>query len=190
MNKKRIGSEQAPRIPNTSRAQFQSIQDLTVRAEEITTILKSFAMKLTHAEDTAEDLVQDAYVRALENKDKFQDGTSLLSWMFRIVQNIHIDKMRAQKVRKWIQEPFDVTDVEAEYSIPGIPAHQEAHIELVELEKMIQKLSPEHQELIPFIAAEMEYKEIAQALRIPVGTVMSRLARLRDILRNLRDSSH
>ncbi len=162
---------------------FRSISDLQEKASELQNILKRFALKRTRNEEEANDLVQDTFVRALERRGQFQEGTSLLSWMTRIAQNIHIDRMRTAKVSTWLHEPFDVSEYVPNEPATHSPAHQEVHMELVELDKIIATLSPDQQELITFLAEECTYQEMAETLGIPLGTVMSRLHRMRVIIR-------
>lgn len=184
MTRKRAGSgsERPPQLSNTPRAHFSSIRDIHTHAKEIRAVLKRFALTVTRQADAADDLVQETFMRALMHQEKFQEGTSLLSWMMRILQNLHLDKMRASKVQHWVQEPFDVSDIKGK--VPSTPPTQESAVALGELQNILEQLTPSQQELITLLVQGMTYKEIADTLKIPLGTAMSRLARLRAHLRD------
>jgi RNA polymerase sigma-70 factor, ECF subfamily len=138
--------------------------------------LRRFAYVLTGDVDKGDDLVQETCVHALSRLDQLQPGTSLNSWMFRIAQTRWLDRMRAQKVRGEFQ------DLDEARNIPGEDGRTttESRLTLARVSEGISRLSPEQQILIGLIVVEgHSYKDVAEILDIPIGTVMSRLARAR-----------
>jgi RNA polymerase sigma-70 factor (ECF subfamily) len=122
----------------------------------------------------AEDMVQDTYVKALRNADHFQEGTNLKAWLMRILANNVISMYRHRRVAKENPYPegFDPAD--------DLPADMEVRDEVAEA---IQNLPEDYRKV--FLMAALEdspYQKIAEKLKIPVGTVMSRLWRARQTL--------
>lgn len=115
-------------------------------------------------------------MRALSRADQWQPGTRLDSWMFRIAQNIWLDRVRANKVRG------NVVDIDAVASVPGSDGRDvvESRLTLEAVNAGIAQLAPEEQVLVALVCIEgLSYKEAAEIADIPIGTVMSRLARAR-----------
>ena len=138
--------------------------------------LAGFAYALTGNADQRDDLVQETCARALANRDKWQPGTRLDSWMFRIAQNLWLDRKRADRFRG---EPVDVDAVDTLVGSDG-RAVVENRLELAAVLRGLEQLSPEHRVLIALVCVDgLTYQEAAEVLKIPVGTVMSRLARAR-----------
>lgn len=138
--------------------------------------LRRFAYALTANLDKADDLVQEACARALSSADQWQAGTRLDSWMYRIVQNIWYDRLRAQKVRG------ETVDVDTAIDIAGSDGRDvvESRLALKAVFQTMAQLPQEQQMVLAFVCIDgMSYKDAAQALGIPIGTVMSRLARAR-----------
>lgn len=141
--------------------------------------LRRFAYALSGDLDKADDLVQDTCVRALANLGQWQAGTRLDSWMYRIAQNLWFDRMRAQKSRG------EVLDVDAIENICGCDGRKvtEGRLDLERVSRDISELPPDQQILIGLVCLDgLSYKEAAEALEIPIGTVMSRLSRARRTL--------
>ncbi|MCU0957431.1 MAG: RNA polymerase sigma factor [Hydrogenophaga sp.] len=144
--------------------------------------LRRFAYGLTGQRDDADDLVQAACERALERSDQWEPGTRLDSWMYRIIQNLWFDRLRSRKVRG---DPVDMEDIEPQ---ADEHAHRapELRSDLARVSDALQQLRPEHRELLMLVCVEeLSYKEAAELLQIPMGTVMSRLARARLALHEL-----
>jgi RNA polymerase sigma-70 factor (ECF subfamily) len=138
--------------------------------------LAGFAYALTGNADQRDDLVQETCARALANRDKWQPGTRLDSWMFRIAQNLWLDRKRADRFRG---EPVDVEAVDTLVGSDG-RAVVENRLELAAVLRGLEQLSPEHRVLIALVCVDgLTYQEAAEVLKVPVGTVMSRLARAR-----------
>lgn len=137
---------------------------------------RRFARVLARREDLADDLLQAACERALSRLDQWQPGTRLDSWMFRIMQTIWIDWTRKQRVRG-ISEPIDMQPEPI-----GSDGRQvvEAHLQLAAVREAIALLPDEQRSVLGLVTIEgLSYKEAAEILEVPVGTVMSRLARAR-----------
>lgn len=141
--------------------------------------LRRFAYALAGDMDKADDLVQETCLRALLRHEQWQSGTRLDSWMFRIAQNIWLDRMRAQKVRG---EPVDP---DAMADIAGMDGRDviDSRLTLEAVMEGIARLPAEQQILIAFVCVEgLTYKQTAEIVEVPIGTVMSRLARARRAL--------
>ncbi len=152
--------------------------------------LYSTAVRLSGNRTDAEDLVQETYLRAFRSYDKFEAGTNLRAWLFRILTNAHINRYRARQRRP---EETDMDDVEDLYLYRRI--RDEARISMSAEDQLMQYFSEAEVfsavEALPdayrmaVLLADVEgfsYKEIAEILEIPVGTVMSRLHRGRKML--------
>lgn len=138
--------------------------------------LRRFALGLTRKPDDADDLVQAAVERALSNLDRWKEGSRLDSWLFRIMQNLWIDQMRSQRSRG-----LDVGDAELP-EISGEDGREtsESRLTLQATMAAVFRLPEEQRVLMMLIVVEgYSYREAAETLDIPIGTVMSRLARAR-----------
>ena len=141
--------------------------------------LRRFSYALTGDADKGDDLVQETCARALSRINQWEPGTRLDSWMFRIAQNIWLDQRRAHKVRG------DSVDIDQAYDIAGADGRDltESRLTLQEVSKGIAELPSDQQVLIALVCVDgLSYKEAAETLDIPIGTVMSRLARARRAL--------
>jgi len=140
--------------------------------------LRRFARGLSGSADRADDLVQAACERALARMEQWTPGTRLDSWMFRIIRTIWIDQLRARAVRERAQEMGDTIE-----QVFDGERHVEARLTLEAVREAAGALVPEQREVLLLIAVEgASYKEAAEILDIPIGTVMSRLARARAAL--------
>jgi RNA polymerase sigma-70 factor (ECF subfamily) len=137
--------------------------------------LRRFARGLTGSAATADDLVQAACERALSRSHQFQEGTRFDSWMFRIVQTIWIDQLRARSVRKEENEEAAI-DLGTDAPVRTI----EARLRLDEVRAALNTIPAEQRSALLLVTVEgLSYKEAAQVAKVPVGTIMSRLARAR-----------
>ena len=140
--------------------------------------LRRFARGLAGVPDQADDLVQAACERALTRIDQWQPGTRLDSWMFRIVQTIWLDERRAVKVRTG-EGRIDAEMAEDELAFDG-GRGLEAHMTYEAVRAAMATLPEDQRAVLVLVCVEgQSYKEAAVALDIPIGTVMSRLARAR-----------
>ena len=149
--------------------------------------LYSAAMRMTRNAADAEDLVQETYLKAYRAYDRFEAGTNLKAWMYRILTNTYINAYRKKQRRP---DESDIDDVEDLYlyrrigGAEGATLGRSAEDELMEMfgedeVKVALEDLPDHYRM-PIILADVEgfaYKEIAEILDVPIGTVMSRLHR-------------
>jgi RNA polymerase sigma-70 factor, ECF subfamily len=145
--------------------------------------LYNFARWLSGDADEARDLVQETFVKALKGLGSFQEGTNFRAWMFRILRNTFLTSRTGLERRNTTQEDdegFEESVVSSE--TPELSLIRRADAELVQ--KAIAHLSPPFREVVLLAEVEeMKYQEVAEALSIPIGTVMSRLARARKQIR-------
>jgi RNA polymerase sigma-70 factor, ECF subfamily len=141
--------------------------------------LRRFARTLTGSVDEGDDLVQSACERALERADQFMLGTRFDSWMYRIVQTVWIDRLRQRSHR---EEGIDPAEL-AKYSGGDSVDAAEGKIALAQARRAIAKLPVDLREVLVLVSIEeLPYREAAEVLGIPIGTVMSRLSRARLML--------
>jgi len=137
--------------------------------------LRRFARGLTGTATEADDLVQAACERALAREHQFQEGTRFDSWMFRIVQTIWIDQIRARDVRR---EDGDIAEERLGTDEPE--RRIEARLALDEVRRAIDRLPADQRATLMLVTVDgLSYKEAAEVAGVPVGTIMSRLARAR-----------
>ncbi len=150
--------------------------DFTEELVSLLPRLRRFALTLTGDLDQADDLVQQACEKALLKRDQWQVGTRLDSWVYRIIQNLHIDQLRSQGRRSEHLHEDSVEEL-VDAGSKGLPERENM---LSVLSRIIDEL-PEEQRVVMLLVAveEHSYREAADTLDIPVGTVMSRLARAR-----------
>ncbi|HEY5030199.1 MAG TPA: sigma-70 family RNA polymerase sigma factor [Candidatus Angelobacter sp.] len=145
--------------------------------------LYNFARWLCGDPDEASDLVQETFVKSIKGFSSFREGTNFRAWMFRILRNTFLTSRTGLERRNTQQEDeegFEESSISQE--TPEIALIRRANTELVQ--GAIAQLAPAFQEVILLAdMEEMKYQEIAQALDIPIGTVMSRLARARKQVR-------
>jgi RNA polymerase sigma-70 factor, ECF subfamily len=141
-----------------------------------------YALTLSRANDLAEDLVQATCVCVIERADQFVAGTRLDRWLFAILRSIWLNEIRARRVR----EGGGFVDAEDALSTDG--AHLiETNILAADVLKAIGRLPEAHRETVLLVYAEgYSYAEAANALEIPIGTIMSRLAAARAALAKLK----
>lgn len=141
--------------------------------------LRRFASALTGAGAEADDLVQDTLERALRKRHLWQPGTRLDSWAFRIMQNAWIDTVRARRVRATASIDVDGFDA------PGVDgrAQMDAHLTLARVNAVMARLPQEQRVVVALVLVEgFSYREAAEILHVPEGTVTSRLFRARTAL--------
>jgi RNA polymerase sigma-70 factor (ECF subfamily) len=137
--------------------------------------LRRFARGLAGTVALADDLVQSACERALSRRHQYQEGTRFDSWMFRIVQTIWIDQLRSREVRK---EEAEIEEDKVGTDEPMRRA--EARLALEEVRRAASRLPPEQRTALMLVTVDgFSYKEAAEIAGVPVGTIMSRLARAR-----------
>src|SRR5437588_12527009 len=149
------------------------------------------ALRLTRDPAQAEDLVQDTYVRALRYQHSYQPGTNMKAWLFAIMRNLFWDRFKGGR-------PEDVSlDGDGEFALYDTlkdpTAMPEAdvldRIAADEVVRAVEKLPELHREVVLLVDVEgFSYKDAAEVLGVPIGTVMSRLHRARrQLQRSLYD---
>ena len=141
--------------------------------------LRRFARTLTYHREDADDLVQIAVERALNHADQWVPGTRLDSWLFRIVKNAWIDELRSRSRRDAVMAPEELGEQVGDVSA-------EALQQRLAIEQAVSRLSDDHRIVIGLVLVDgLPYREAAEVLEIPVGTLTSRLARAREALATL-----
>lgn len=141
--------------------------------------LRRFSRALTGDSDRADDLVQEACLRALSRLDQWERGTRLDSWMYRIAQNIWFDRLRAAKVRG------EAVEIDTALDITGEDGRDvmDSRLALGDVSRAMAALPAEQRAVVSLVCIEgLSYGEAAEIAGVPVGTVMSRLARARRAL--------
>lgn len=144
-----------------------------------------YGLVLSRNRDIAEDLVQATCVRALERSHQFLPGTRLDRWLFAIERSIWINELRAQRVR----QGAGIVDAEIALVVDG-RREIETNILASQVLREIGKLAEAQRETVLLVYAEgFSYREAAEFLGVPIGTVMSRLATVRERLGGLSDAT-
>src|SRR5258708_39660038 len=139
--------------------------------------LRRYARALVGDRDGADDLVQDTLERAVRKFHLWRPG-DLRAWLFSIMHNVFVNQLKARKV---------AYEIEIDDSIAA-PISSVTATDLMDLDRALEALSPDQREVVLLVALEdMTYAEVAHALGIPIGTVMSRLSRAREKLRRLME---
>ena len=138
--------------------------------------LRAFAISLCGNVDRADDLVQEALLRALANMGSFQPGTNMSAWLFTILRNVFRSEYRKRR--------REVEDVDGSYaeSLTSLP-EQNSRLEIVEFRDALKLLPPEQRESLILVGASgFSYEEAAQICGCAVGTIKSRINRARSRL--------
>ncbi len=148
--------------------------------------LYTAALQMTGNPADAEDLVQETYAKAYAAYHRFEQGTNLRAWLFRIQSNTYISEYRARR-RRPAEVPVDSVEVAAAVAVAVHRSAEEEALDRLpdsDLRRALQRL-PVQMRLAVYLAdAEgYRYREIAEIMSVPVGTVMSRLHRGRSRLR-------
>ena len=144
--------------------------------------LRRYAVALLADRARADDLVQDTLERALGRLHLWQSGTDMRRWLFTIMHNLHVNA-----VRRSIRRGSETTLEDAEDRLVQGPSQTDS-VAVRDLDRALQSLPTEQAEVLILVALEgMAYREVAQVLDIPLGTVMSRLSRARQALRRYLD---
>ena len=145
--------------------------------------LRRYARALTRNADHADDLVQDCIERAIRKQTLWKPTGPLKAWLFRILLNLYRNELRLHR-RRGEHVPVETLLVE-----PSVAPAQPGRIALNEMSKAIDTLNGEQREALLLVVLEgLSYAEAAEALEIPLGTLMSRLGRARAALRKLTGS--
>ena len=159
--------------------------ELTTEAMQYAQSLYSTALRMTRNQSDAEDLVQETYLKAFRSYGSFETGTNLKAWLFRILTNTFINTYRAKQRRPQESDLGSVEDLFLYKRLPSLAGLSESAEEQLldlfpaaEVREAIENLPETF--LLPMLLNDVEgfsYKEVAEILDIPIGTVMSRLHR-------------
>ena len=140
--------------------------------------LRRYARALTRDETQAEDLVQDTLIRAYERRSTFRLGGNLRSWLFSVLHNTFVDGRR-RRAAEAHREAVAARSIDA-----IVPPPQESSLRLDQIRRAFDTLPEEQRAVLHLVAIEgLSYEEAADALNVPIGTLMSRLGRARAALR-------
>lgn len=157
-----------------------SDEDIRARIVQLLPRLRRFAAALTGSIADGDDLVQDTVERALKNLHRWEPGTRLDSWMFRIAKNRFIDTRRSYKRSRVVamEAPEDAPSVVSD----GARA-ADTRLMLKDVASALQRLPVEQREALVLVSVEgFSYRDAAEVLEIPIGTLTSRIARAREAL--------
>jgi RNA polymerase sigma-70 factor (ECF subfamily) len=170
-------------------------EDFTHDAMQHAPQLFSTAMRMTRNRSDAEDLVQETFIKAWRSFATYQQGTNLRAWLFRIMTNTYINKYNAQQRKPTETELDDVEELFLYKRLGAVDQSQlsqSAEDQMLslftddEVKKALEELPEQFR--IPVLMSDVEgfsYKEIAEILEIPLGTVMSRLHRGRKAMQKM-----
>ena len=166
----------APRMSEAKRAR-EFKRELT----EVIPHLRAFARGLCGRPDLADDLVQEALMKAWAAQERFQPGTSMRAWTFVILRNAYLTDMRRNRFRA----DYDETVAER---ILTAPAGQEGPLHLSDMHRALLTLPPERREALLLVGAGgFSYEEAAEICGCAVGTIKSRVGRARSALNAMLD---
>jgi len=147
------------------------------RLVELIPRLRRYARALVGDRATADDLVQDTLERAWAKLHLYRRGTDLRAWLFTVMHNVHVNRVRASRITDPLED-----------EMPELAqrASQGDALLVRDLDRAITRLPAEQRAVLLLVTLEeMSYEQVAGALGIPIGTVMSRLSRARDKLRGM-----
>lgn len=149
--------------------------------------VRRVALALTRAPSDADDLLQSTVEKALTNRHQFEPGTALDRWMITICRNLWLSEYRS-KARRGPHQAFDETAIPPENDPEW---NMERRLALQDTMAALDRITEDQRVIIMLSAVEhLSYKEIADTLQIPIGTVMSRLARARRALSDQLSKGH
>ena|SRR5260221_10845561 len=138
--------------------------------------LRRYARALAGDRYSADDLVQDTLERAWNKLHLWRPGSDMRAWLFAIMHNVFVNQARSRR--------YEVDSRVEDLPQIAVRATQGQNLELVDVDRALRALPAEQREVVLLVAVEeMSYDEVSRALGIPIGTVMSRLSRGRDRLR-------
>ncbi len=144
--------------------------------------LTRYARALTHDLIAAEDLVQDCLTAALRKIHLWEPGTDLRAWLFTILHNQHVNRLRRDARHR------ASINLQKSYRMSALLPDQNMRLELRDVERALAQLPEDQRSLLLVVGLEgMRYEDAASAFNLPLGTVRSRIARGRETLRSLTE---
>jgi RNA polymerase sigma-70 factor (ECF subfamily) len=152
-----------------------NVRDSPLRDDLVAAIpnMRAFAISLCGNRDRADDLVQEALVKAWNHLESFEQGTNLKAWLFTILRNAYFSELRKTK--------REVADADGQLAGRlSVPPEQQGHLDLVDLNRALSQLPPDQREALILVGAEgFSYEDAASISGCAVGTVKSRVNRAR-----------
>ncbi|WP_374333868.1 RNA polymerase sigma factor [Aestuariivirga sp.] len=150
-------------------------------------VLRRFARALTGDPALADDVVQDCLERAMLKSHLYDPSRPLRAWLFTMLRNLHVSGLRRSGRSSVVKTVDDLMDGEG-----AVPPEQEHRLAVGSVSEALDRLSAQHREVIVLVGLEeMSYRDVSEILGVPVGTVMSRLSRAREQMRQLlEDRGH
>jgi RNA polymerase sigma-70 factor (ECF subfamily) len=145
--------------------------------------MRAFAISLCGNRDRADDLVQEALVKAWNHLDSFEEGTNLKAWLFTILRNAYFSELRKTK--------REIADSEGQLAAKlSVPPEQQGHLDLLDLNRALARLPADQREALILVGAEgFSYEDAANISGCAVGTVKSRVNRARVRLGELMNAA-
>ena len=153
--------------------------DLIEQLTELIPRMRRFACGLSGSLDSGDELVQAACERLLKHQDRLRPDTRLDSWLYQVIRNLHLDGIRAASVRdRGAQQMRQAAELQ-----PAQASTLDSQLALSQVQEHMARLSDDHRTVLMLVCVEgLSYKEAAEVLRVPMGTVTSRLVRARKAL--------
>jgi RNA polymerase sigma-70 factor (ECF subfamily) len=149
------------------------------RIEACVPALRRYAASLLRDRQEVDDLVHDCLVRALDRLHTRQQNAEMRPWLFAILRNLYVNRIRQAKVRG----SADSLDVVPDSALMVMP-RQEQQVATQDIMRAVERLPEGLRSVLLLVTVEdLSYEEVAQVLNIPIGTVMSRLSRARERIR-------
>jgi len=144
--------------------------------------LLNFVGRIVTDRETAEELIQETFLRIFNQKQSYTPDYAVSTWIYTIALNLARSELRKRKLRRYLSLDFIKEETDTE-----LPAHSDLRSEVLApiLEKAIEKLPEDYK--TAFVLCDIQrlpYQQIAEILRVPVGTVKSRINRARSMLRD------
>ncbi|WP_134681828.1 sigma-70 family RNA polymerase sigma factor [Paracoccus ravus] len=144
--------------------------------------LRRYALALSRDHAEADDLVQEALLRGHEKRRGFRPGGNLRAWLFAILRNTFLDRLRSRKAERRREQEFAAALPEA------MDAPQDAAVRLAQLQRAFSDLPDDQREALYLVAVDgLSYAEAAELAGVPLGTLMSRVSRARARLRDFEE---
>jgi RNA polymerase sigma-70 factor (ECF subfamily) len=178
-----LGSQEMGRFGDSSYQNDQRLSGFEELAMPLFDSLYNFARWLVHDSNDAEDLVQETYLKALRSFGSFQRGTNFRAWIYQILRNNFLSSRSKLELRMTVaMDSEDGHELAVDTETPETILTNRLNYQLVQ--RAIDELPVHYREAFLLCEVEeMSYREIAEILSIPTGTVMSRLARARKSIR-------